>query len=88
MLVLTRKEGETLIIGNSIMLTVKEINSSHVKLCLNNSEDITIDKLESKVIADGIKIKVVKINKGQIKLGIDAPESMDIKREEGGMENE
>jgi Global regulator protein family. len=86
MLVLARRQGESLKIGNEIEITVKKINPSHVKLCLNNSEDITIDKLESKVIADGIKIKVVKIKvvkiKGsQIKLGINAPESMKVDRE-------
>ncbi len=81
-LVLTRKEGESLLIENNIVLTVKEINSSHVKLCINDSESITIDKWQSKIIADGVKISVEKINGTQAKLGINAPESMHIDREE------
>jgi carbon storage regulator CsrA len=48
MLVLARRQGESLKIGNDIEIVVEEINSSHVKLCVNDSEDIRIDKWESK----------------------------------------
>ena len=48
MLVLTRKPGEGLRIGNNIELTVQEINSSHVKLCVNDSENMTVNKWKSK----------------------------------------
>jgi len=82
MLVLARRQGESLKIGNDIEIIVKEINPSHVKLCINNSEDITIDKWESKVIADGVKITIKKINGTQAKLGINAPESMKVDRNE------
>ncbi len=82
MLVLARRQGESLKIGNDIEVVVKEITPSHVKLCVNDSEDITIDKWKSKVIADGIKITVNKINGMQAKLGINAPESMSIDRGE------
>ena len=81
MLVLARRQGERLKIGNDIEIIVKEINSSHVNLRINDSEDITIDKLKSKVIADGIKITVGKIKGSQAWLGITAPANMDIKRE-------
>jgi carbon storage regulator CsrA len=81
MLVLARRQGESLKIGNDIEIIVKEINPSHVNLRINDSEDITIDKYKSKVIADGIKITVRKINGTQIKLGINAPESMKVDRE-------
>jgi len=86
MLVLARRQGESVKIGNNIELTVKEINSSHVKLCVNDSENITLGKWESKVIADGVKISVEKINSGQVKLGIRAPESMAVNREEANKE--
>ncbi|MBT6225174.1 MAG: hypothetical protein HOI47_00810 [Candidatus Scalindua sp.] len=82
MLVLTRREGESLKIGNGIEIIVKEVNPSHVNLRINDSEDITIDKLKSKIIGDGVKITVKKINSGQVKLGIRAPESMSINRNE------
>ena len=81
MLVLARRQGESLKIGNDIEIIVKEINPSHVNLRINDSEDIKIDKYKSKVIADGIKITVRKINGTQIKLGINAPESMKVDRE-------
>jgi len=81
MLVLARRQGESLKIGNDIEIIVKEITPTHVTLCVNDSGDITIDKYESKVITDGIKITVRKINGTQTKLGINAPESMDIGRE-------
>jgi len=80
MLVLARRQGESLKIGDDIEIIVKKINPSHVDLCINDSEDITIDKYESKVIADDIKITVRKINGTQIKLGINAPENMKVDR--------
>jgi carbon storage regulator CsrA len=82
MLVLARRQGESLKIGNDIEIIVKEINPSHVNLRINDSEDITIDRRESKVIADGVKITVKKINGTQSKLGINAPESMRVDRNE------
>ena len=80
MLVLARRQGESLKIGNDIAIIVKEINPSHVRLCVNDSEDITIDKLKSKVIADGIKITVKKIKGTQARLSVNAPESMKVDR--------
>ena len=82
MLVLARRQGESLKIGDDIEIIVKEINPTHVNLRINDSEDITIDKYESKIIADGIKITVRKINGTQIKLGINAPESMKVDRKD------
>ncbi len=82
MLVLARRQGESLKIGNGIVIVVKEINPSHVNLCINDAEEITVNKWKSKIIADGIKITVKKINGTQIKLGINAPESMKVDRED------
>ena len=44
MLVLARRQGESLKIGNGIEITVKQINPSHIDLRINNSKDIIIDK--------------------------------------------
>ena len=82
MLVLVRRQGESLKIGNDIEIIVKEINPSHVDLRINDSEDITIDKLESQVIADGVKITVKKIKGTQARLSVNAPESMKVDRED------
>ena len=49
MLVLTRREGESLKIGNGIEITVKQINPSHIDLRINNSKDIIIDKWKNKI---------------------------------------
>ena len=82
MLVLARRQGESLKIGNNIEIIVEEINPCLVKLCVNDSEEIAIDKYESKIIADGVKITVKKINGTQAKLGINAPESMKVDRKD------
>ncbi len=58
MLVLTRRLGESLIIGNYTKITVLNIEKNQIQLCVNDAESITIDKWKSKVIADGIKISV------------------------------
>ncbi len=82
MLVLTRRQGESLSIGKHTKITVSDINKEQIELCINGSESVTIDKWKSKVIADGIKISVEKINKNQVKLGIEAPEDITVNREE------
>ena len=82
MLVLTRKQGESIKIGSNTEITVLNIDKEQVGLCINGSESITIGKWNSKVISDGIKISVEKINRNQVKLGIRAPESMKVDREE------
>ena len=82
MLVLTRRQGESLSIGKRTTITVLDIDKGQVELSINGSESITIDKWKSKVITDGIKISVEKINKSQVKLGIRAPESMKVDRVE------
>ncbi len=82
MLVLTRRQGESLKIGKDTKITVLNIEENHIRLCINDSETITIDKWKSKVISDGIKITVKKTSSNQVKLGINAPESMEVVREE------
>ena len=84
MLVLTRRQGESLSIGKNTKITILNIDNGdkQIKLGVNGSESVTIDKWKSKVIADGIEISVEKINKYQVKLGIKAPESMKVDREE------
>lgn len=82
MLVLTRKQGESLSIGKHTIITVLDIDKGQVELSINGSESITIGKWKSKVISDGIEISVEKINKSQVKLGIKVPESMKVDREE------
>ena len=46
MLVLTRKLGESIIIGENIQLSVVEINKNNIKIGINAPKDITIYREE------------------------------------------
>ena len=81
MLVLARRQGESLIIADDIKITVLIIYKTQIKLEVN-SEVVTV-KLEGNItIGDGITIKLIKLDTNQVKLGIEAPEDVSIKREE------
>ncbi len=81
MLILTRKLGESIVIGDDIKITVLIIYKTQIKLGVNDSEVVTIKLQESVSIRDDIIIKVVKIISNQVKLGIIAP-NMVVNREE------
>ncbi len=82
MLVLTRKAGEGLIIGDDIKVTVLTIDKKQVELSVNDSEGVTINLQESISIRGDITVKLVKTDKTQVKLGIEAPKDVTINREE------
>ncbi len=46
MLVLTRKLGESIIIGENVQLSVVEINKNNIKIGINAPKDITIYRKE------------------------------------------
>ncbi|KMT21690.1 carbon storage regulator [Clostridium cylindrosporum] len=46
MLVLKRKEGESIVIGDDIELTINEISSSYVKLSINAPRSMKIVRKE------------------------------------------
>ena len=80
MLILSRRKGESLRIGDDTKVTVLFVGKAQIELCVNGSEFITTCLQESVSISDDIKIKVVKIISNQVKIGIDAP-NMNVKRE-------
>ncbi len=84
MLVLTRREGEGLLIGKDIRVTVVIIFENRIKLLLKDSGSkvITCRLGATTPIRGDITIKVVDIDKQQVKLGIEAPEDVTINREE------
>ena len=86
MLVLPRREGEGLLIGRDIRVTVLIIFENRIKLQLKDSENenkvITCHIGATTSIRRDITIKVVGIDKQQVKLGIEAPEDITINREE------
>ena len=81
MLVLTRRQDESLLIGNDIKITVLNIDTDQIKLSVNDSEGITLDLQETITIKDGIKVTAKSI-KNQVKLGIEVPEDVTINRED------
>ncbi len=46
MLILTRKLGESIIIGEKVQLSVVEINKNNIKIGINAPKDITIYREE------------------------------------------
>jgi sRNA-binding carbon storage regulator CsrA len=84
MLVLTRREGEGLLIGNDIRVTVLIIFEKRIKLQLKNSENKVITCRLGAItpIRGDITVKVIDIDQKQVKLGIEAPKDMKIDREE------
>ena len=86
MLVLTRREGEGLLIGNDIRITVLIIFEKRIKLQLKDSENgnkvITCRLGATTPIRGDITVKVVDIDQKQVKLGIEAPKDMKVDREE------
>ena len=84
MLVLTRREGEGLLIGNDIRVTVLIIFEKRIKLQLKDLENkvITCRLGATTPIRGDITVKVVDIDQKQVKLGIEAPKDMKVDREE------
>lgn len=71
MLVLGRKKGQSILIGENIEITIQEINRDFVKLAINAPKEIEIMRSELKEIIDDNKkaMKEVKPNdlKGLLK---------------------
>ena len=84
MLVLTRREGEGLLIGNDIRVTVLIVFEKRIKLQLKDLENkvITCRLGATTPIRDDISVKVVDIDQKQVKLGIEAPKDMKVDRDE------
>lgn len=46
MLVLSRKKGESIVIGNDIIVTVKEIRGRNVRLAIDTPRNIPVNRME------------------------------------------
>lgn len=46
MLILTRKTGQTIVVGDDIKITVTEVNGNHVKLGIDAPKDIVVNRQE------------------------------------------
>lgn len=47
MLILTRRPGEAILIGDNIEILVKEVGRNHVRLGINAPRDVTIRRVET-----------------------------------------
>lgn len=47
MLILTRRPGEAILIGDNIEILVKEVGRNHVRLGINAPREVTIRRLET-----------------------------------------
>lgn len=47
MLILTRRPGEAILIGDNIEILVKEVGRNHVRLGINAPRSVTIRRLET-----------------------------------------
>jgi len=46
MLVLSRKQGQSIVIGNDIVITVKEIRGRNVRLAIETPRNIPVNRME------------------------------------------
>ncbi|MCK5666252.1 MAG: carbon storage regulator CsrA [Thiotrichaceae bacterium] len=46
MLILTRRTGQTIVIGNDIKVTVTEVNGNHVRLGIDAPKDVIVNRQE------------------------------------------
>ncbi len=67
MLVLTRKAGETIAIGNDILLTVVEVSPGRVKLGIVAPKHVSVDRLEVRERREGGP------RRGEIEIPAEAP---------------
>ncbi len=82
MLVLARRQGESLRIGDDNKITVLNITINRIKLSVNDSEGVFLSVQETLPIKNGITVKLIKTEKSQVELGIIAPGGVKVDREE------
>ena len=72
MLVVTRKKGESILIGDNIEISISSIESGSVKLAINAPKDIQILRKE-------LYVEVENENKEAVSLNIDMLKNLKIK---------
>jgi len=85
MLVLSRKGGERIIIGDDIVITVVWIKGGKVRLEVvapGHFGRLSRSLMEDFLIGDDILITVVRIQEDKVRLGIKAPIEISVHRQE------
>lgn len=56
MLLLTRRAGETIVIGDNIVVTVVAVNGNQVRIGVTAPKDVRVDRLEirDRIIAENL----------------------------------
>lgn len=67
MLVLGRKKGQSILIGENIEITIQEINRDFVKLAINAPKEIEIMRSELKEIIDDNKKAMKEVKPSDLK---------------------
>lgn len=53
MLVIQRKEGQSILVDDKIKITVAKVNGNSVKLAINAPKDVRIKRVDEKELEDG-----------------------------------
>jgi len=81
LIILTKTPGESIKIGNNIVITVIEISKNEITMIVSNPKTRTVilGLEQSETITDNIKLKILSI-KNQIRLSIEFPKEARIER--------
>lgn len=86
MLVITRRTGESVLIGEDIIVTVGQIRDSTTRVLVQLGSDIAENrefKLHDIIpINDQVRVSLIQILEDKVRFGIDAPVSMSVTRKE------
>lgn len=82
MLILTRKPGESIIIGGRLAVTIRKIGMGHVMVSLGDRHPFMLVHGQHVEIMDGVAIRLNAIKGNQAAIGVRAPRSVSVNREE------
>ena len=88
MLILTRRVGEALVIGEGLKVELIEIKANSVRLAIHDNKGtckpifVNRDVSQALILVDDVVIHILEINGRQVRMGTDAPKSVSVHREE------
>tara|TARA_R110002051_G_scaffold272298_2_gene332808 strand:+ start:2921 stop:3259 length:339 start_codon:yes stop_codon:yes gene_type:complete len=88
MLILTRRVGEALVIGEGLKVELIEIKANSVRLAIHDNKGackpifVNRDVSQTLILVDDVVIHILEINGRQVRMGTNAPKSISIHREE------
>lgn len=85
MLVLARKLGEELTIGESVLISILEISNNKVKVLITTKTNklvISLKNGDEFILDDSIRVVITGVSTSNTHIGIDAPRSVKVLRKE------